>query len=40
MLSRTGLGFMALQVELNHTTLILYPRVRVWEWEELLVYIA
>lgn len=40
MLSCTGLGFMALQVELNHTTLILYPKVRAWEWEELLVYIA
>lgn len=35
MLSHTGLGFMALQVELNHTTLILYPKVRAWEWEGL-----
>lgn len=35
MLSLTDLGFMALQVELNHTILILYPKVRAWEWEGL-----
>lgn len=37
MLSRTSSGFTALHVELNHTTLVLYPslKVRAREWEGL-----